>query len=243
MSVLSEIAILTYLGSGIWSYTLRKAGAILFVNVPATIIQSDCLGLARGIIPIRSRSYLHKKKKKVNTDSRNEHEEHAARSFTKALLSYKNTHYLAAYTCIISTAQQARPKVMGHKEPFLAQFMIPSSLEMTTSGRFWGGACCLFNTEPKCFVRLIPVFAKDICIYNHSCLASATTSLLRFSPRPIQLEIPAPNKDGTELSGPNGPRREMLFWSRKLVIWSVMVDSPSLAEFGARSAIKVCCCA
>nr|AFK43909.1 unknown [Medicago truncatula] len=31
----------THLGSGIWSYTLRRAGAILLVRVPATIIQSD----------------------------------------------------------------------------------------------------------------------------------------------------------------------------------------------------------
>ena len=30
----------THRGSGIWSYTLRNAGAILFVNVPATIMTS-----------------------------------------------------------------------------------------------------------------------------------------------------------------------------------------------------------
>jgi hypothetical protein len=34
------------------------AGAILFVNVPATIIKSDCLGLALKITPNRSKSYL-----------------------------------------------------------------------------------------------------------------------------------------------------------------------------------------
>ena len=61
-------------GSGIWSYTLRSAGAILFVNVPATIMMSDCLGLARKTTPRRSWSYL------------------------------------AAAMCIISTAQQARPR-------------------------------------------------------------------------------------------------------------------------------------
>jgi hypothetical protein len=32
-------------------YTLRRAGAILFVSVPATIITSLCLGLARNTIP------------------------------------------------------------------------------------------------------------------------------------------------------------------------------------------------
>ncbi len=40
-----------------WSYTLRSAGAILFVNVPATIMTSLCRGLGRKIIPNLSRSY------------------------------------------------------------------------------------------------------------------------------------------------------------------------------------------
>lgn len=71
-------------------YTFRKAGAILFVSVPATIITSDCLGDARNRIPIRSWSYL------------------------------------AAAMCIISTAQQANPNVMGHIEFAFAQFMILS---------------------------------------------------------------------------------------------------------------------
>ena len=35
--------------------TLRRAGAILFVKVPATIITSDCLGDARGAAPNLSR--------------------------------------------------------------------------------------------------------------------------------------------------------------------------------------------
>eukprot|EP00200_Dunaliella_tertiolecta_P018709 CAMPEP_0202405494 /NCGR_PEP_ID=MMETSP1128-20130828/7160_1 /ASSEMBLY_ACC=CAM_ASM_000463 /TAXON_ID=3047 /ORGANISM="Dunaliella tertiolecta, Strain CCMP1320" /LENGTH=152 /DNA_ID=CAMNT_0049010181 /DNA_START=454 /DNA_END=909 /DNA_ORIENTATION=- len=48
----------THLGSGIWSYTLRSAGAILFVSVPATIIQSDWRGEGRKIMPKRSKSYL-----------------------------------------------------------------------------------------------------------------------------------------------------------------------------------------
>ena len=34
------------------------AGAILFVNVPATIIKSDCLGVALKITPNLSQSYL-----------------------------------------------------------------------------------------------------------------------------------------------------------------------------------------
>jgi hypothetical protein len=64
----------------------RKAGAILFVNVPATIITSLCRGLARKIIPNRSWSYR------------------------------------GVDTCIISTAQQASPKVIGHIDPCRAQF-------------------------------------------------------------------------------------------------------------------------
>ena len=35
---------------------LRSAGAILLVRVPATIIQSDCLGLGLKMTPKRSRS-------------------------------------------------------------------------------------------------------------------------------------------------------------------------------------------
>lgn len=60
--------------------TLLRAGAILFVTVPATIITSDCLGVARNTTPNRSISYR------------------------------------GAAKCIISTAQQARPKDSGHKE-------------------------------------------------------------------------------------------------------------------------------
>jgi hypothetical protein len=48
----------THLGSAIWSYTRRSAGAILLVSVPATIMTSDCLGDGRKMIPKRSRSYL-----------------------------------------------------------------------------------------------------------------------------------------------------------------------------------------
>ncbi|KAG4221014.1 hypothetical protein PC116_g30509 [Phytophthora cactorum] len=47
----------TQRGSGIWSYTCRSAGAILFVSVPATIMMSDCRGDARKIIPSLSWSY------------------------------------------------------------------------------------------------------------------------------------------------------------------------------------------
>jgi len=48
----------THLGSAVCSYKRLSAGAILLVKVPATIIKSDCLGLARNIIPKRSKSYL-----------------------------------------------------------------------------------------------------------------------------------------------------------------------------------------
>jgi hypothetical protein len=71
----------THLGSGICSNNRRITGAILFVKVPATIIRSECRGLALNNIPNLSKSYL----------------------------------LIAA--CIISIAQQAKPKVNGHKEP------------------------------------------------------------------------------------------------------------------------------
>lgn len=64
-----------------WSYTLRRAGAILFVNVPATMMTSAWRGEARKTTPNLSISYR------------------------------------GAAMCIISTAQQARPKVRGHSEP------------------------------------------------------------------------------------------------------------------------------
>lgn len=78
-----------------WSYTFLRAGAILLVNVPATIMTSDCLGLGLKMMPNLSKSYL------------------------------------AAPTCIISTAQHARPNVMGHMDPVLAQFTRLSTLETT----------------------------------------------------------------------------------------------------------------
>jgi len=40
------------------SYNRLKAGAILLVKVPATIIKSDCLGVALKITPNLSKSYL-----------------------------------------------------------------------------------------------------------------------------------------------------------------------------------------
>ena len=46
----------TQRGSAIWSYTLRKAGAILLHKVPATIIRSLCRGLGRKSMPKRSMS-------------------------------------------------------------------------------------------------------------------------------------------------------------------------------------------
>src|SRR6185437_13527048 len=84
--------LITQRGSGIWSYTLRSAGAILLVSVPATIITSLCRGEARGMMPRRSRSYR------------------------------------GMYAWIISTAQHARPKVIGHRLPVRAQFTTLSRL-------------------------------------------------------------------------------------------------------------------
>lgn len=83
---------MTHLGYAIWSYTILKAGAILFVTVPATMMISDCLGDALKMIPSLSWSYL------------------------------------GAEACIISTAQQAKPKVAGQKEDFLAQSLALSKL-------------------------------------------------------------------------------------------------------------------
>src|SRR6185312_13264975 len=48
---------MTQRGSGIWSYTLRSAGAILLTSVPAMIITSHWRGLDRGAKPKRSTSY------------------------------------------------------------------------------------------------------------------------------------------------------------------------------------------
>src|SRR6266704_2845001 len=48
---------ITYFGSGICSYTRFRAGAILSVSVPATIIRSACRGpCAMGITPRRMKS-------------------------------------------------------------------------------------------------------------------------------------------------------------------------------------------
>mmetsp|Transcript_97003 Transcript_97003/g.259138 ORF Transcript_97003/g.259138 Transcript_97003/m.259138 type:complete len:166 (+) Transcript_97003:232-729(+) len=87
----------TQRGSGIWSYTLRRAGAILLVNVPATIMTSDWRGEARKTIPNRSMSYRE------------------------------------AAACIISTAQQASPNVMGQSEPLRAQLTRSSTREIAYS--------------------------------------------------------------------------------------------------------------
>lgn len=45
----------------------------------------------------------------------------------------KTRSYLEAPACIISTAQQARPKVMGQIEPALAQLTTVSNLDTTYS--------------------------------------------------------------------------------------------------------------
>src|SRR5919198_3512520 len=50
---------MTYFGSGIWSYTRFKAGAILSVTVPATTSRSAWRGpCANGITPNRMKSCL-----------------------------------------------------------------------------------------------------------------------------------------------------------------------------------------
>jgi hypothetical protein len=81
--------------SGRVFHTFRNAGAILLVSVPAMIIQSDCRGDGRKMMPKRSKSYR------------------------------------AAPQCIISTAQHAKPKVMGHSEPARAQLTTVSTPDMT----------------------------------------------------------------------------------------------------------------
>jgi len=50
---------ITYFGSAIWSYNRFNTGAILFTMVPAIIITSACLGVARATSkPKREKSYL-----------------------------------------------------------------------------------------------------------------------------------------------------------------------------------------
>src|SRR5258707_15795272 len=49
---------MTHLGSGIWSYTRRRAGAIFRDRRPATIMRSDWRGLPRNTsAPKRAMSY------------------------------------------------------------------------------------------------------------------------------------------------------------------------------------------
>lgn len=48
----------------------------------------------------------------------------------------RSISYLAAATCIISTAQQARPKVMGQMDPLLAQFIRSSTFVIAYSATF-----------------------------------------------------------------------------------------------------------
>src|SRR5512135_1818879 len=45
-----------HLGSGIWSQSFLTRGAIFTVMVPATTITSACRGVARTMVPMRSRS-------------------------------------------------------------------------------------------------------------------------------------------------------------------------------------------
>ena len=48
---------ITHLGSACWLYILRSAGAILLVNVPATIIRSAWRGVGLNTTPYLSKSY------------------------------------------------------------------------------------------------------------------------------------------------------------------------------------------
>ena len=77
----------------------------MLVKVPATIMTSLCLGLARKMIPSRSWSYL------------------------------------GVDTCIISTAQQARPKVIGQMEPCLAQLTTCNCQRQRRIGFYSVGTC------------------------------------------------------------------------------------------------------
>ena len=49
------------------------------------------------------------------------------------IIPKRSMSYLAVAACIISTAQQARPKVKGHKEPALAQETKVNTLEVNHS--------------------------------------------------------------------------------------------------------------
>jgi hypothetical protein len=89
----------SFQGKGVTIPTFRRAGAILLVRVPATIMISLWRGLARKTTPRRSWSYRA-----------------AAMSASRHEISSEHTQ--SAHTSkrdirIISTAQQARPKVLN----------------------------------------------------------------------------------------------------------------------------------
>ena len=96
------------------SPTFLKAGAILLVKVPATIMTSACLGLARNTTP----------KLKIRREIVNRNIiQCTLYNVYYTLFSppppppvYRSISYLGAAKCIISTAQHAKPKVNGHKE-------------------------------------------------------------------------------------------------------------------------------
>lgn len=52
------------------------------------------------------------------------------------MIPKRSKSYLAAPVCIISTAQHARPKVMGHREPRRTQFKRLSTFDITYSEAF-----------------------------------------------------------------------------------------------------------
>merc|ERR1719232_1688843 len=60
----------------------------------------------------------------------------AAHAHHPSGLGHLAMSYLGAAICIISTAQQARPKVRGHNEPFLPQFTKSSTLANAHSTLF-----------------------------------------------------------------------------------------------------------
>merc|ERR1719266_1358114 len=65
----------------------------------------------------------------------------AWRGEARKTIPYLSMSYLGAAMCIISTAQQASPKVRGHREPFLPQLTRSSTLARAHSTLF-----CLKST-------------------------------------------------------------------------------------------------
>jgi len=69
--------------------------------------------------------------------------------------------YLDVAECIISTAQQANPKVMGQSEPLRAQFTNSSTFVTMNSTLFSGGACKKSSTD---FVSWSEEAKNRVCV-------------------------------------------------------------------------------